>query len=88
MNWKKIVLAAVALALARFGPTAVAVERVAVDQATLLDHRWPQHAPEALLTNPDERVQIGYRLAVAAGVERVYAIDEQPEEGEALDYFP
>lgn len=81
-------LAAVAQALARFGPTAVALERVAADQATLLDHRWPQYAPESLLTNPDERVQIGYRLAAAAGVERVYAIDEQPEEGEALDYFP
>lgn len=81
-------LAAVAEALARFRPTAVALERVARDQATLLDHRWPAYRPEMLLSDSDERVQIGHRLAHAAGVERVYAIDEQPAAGEDLDYFP
>lgn len=85
---KQAELAAVAEALARFRPTAVALERVAQDQGTLLDHRWPSFDTGALLTDPDERVQIGYRLAHAAGLERVYAIDEQPAQGEDLDYFP
>lgn len=85
---KQAELAAVAEALARFRPTAVALERVARDQATLLDHQWPSFSPEMLLSDPNERIQIGYRLAAVAGVSRVYAIDEQPARGEELDYFP
>lgn len=81
-------LAAVAGALARFEPTAIALERMAADQATLLDHRWPEFTPEMLSSRADERVQLGYRLAALTGVTRVYAIDEQPLEGEGYDYFP
>lgn len=81
-------LDAVARALARFAPTAVAVERIARDQDALLDHRWPAFEPGMLLTNADERVQVGYRLAHLTGIDRVYAIDEQPAEGEDIDYFP
>lgn len=81
-------LAAVAQALARFEPTAIGIERMARDQTTLLDHGWPDYAPDDLLVDADERVQVGYRLAALTGVERVYAIDEQPEDGEDLDYFP
>lgn len=73
---KQAELAAVAEALARFGPTAVALERVARDPATMLDHRWPAFAPEMLLSDADERTQIGHRLAHVAGITRVYAIDE------------
>lgn len=80
-------LAAIAEGLRRFRPTAVAVERDARDTATLLDHRYPEFTPEMLLTNADERVQIGYRLAALEGLERVYAIDETGGEGER-DYFP
>lgn len=84
---KQAELAAVAAGLQRFHPTAVAVERIATDNATLLDQRYPAFAPADLLTNADERVQIGYRLANLEGLTRVYAIDEQPSEGER-DYFP
>lgn len=84
---KQAELEAVAEALARFRPTAVAVERIASDQTTLLDHRYPDFAPADLLTNPDERVQLGYRLAHRLGLERVYAIDEQDREGQP-SYFP
>lgn len=84
---KQAELAAVAEALARFAPTAVAVERVAADPATLADQRWPDFDAGDLLADPDERVQIGYRLAQVVGIDRVYAIDEQPGPGER-DYFP
>lgn len=84
---KQAQLEAVAEALARFRPTAVAVERIARDQATMLDHRYPAFTPADLLANPDERVQVGYRLAHRLGLERVYAIDEQDREGQH-SYFP
>jgi hypothetical protein len=84
---KQAELAAVAEGLRRFHPTAVAVERIAADNATLLDQRYPTFTPADLLTNADERVQVGYRLANLEGLTRVYAIDEQPGEGEH-DYFP
>lgn len=84
---KQAQLEAVAEGLARFRPTVVAVERVAADQSTMLDHRYPRFAPADLLTNADERVQIGYRLAHRLGLTRVYAIDEQEGDGEPT-YFP
>lgn len=84
---KQAQLEAVAEGLARFRPTAVAVERIARDQSTMLDHRYPAFTPADLLTNPDERVQLGYRLAHRLGLERVYAIDEQDREGQP-SYFP
>ena len=84
---KQAELAAVAESLRRFHPTAVAVERIAADNATLLDQRYPAFTSADLLTNADERAQIGYRLANLEGLTRVYAIDEQPDEGER-DYFP
>lgn len=84
---KQAELEAVAEALARFRPTAVAVERVARDRSTMLDHRYPAFTRDDLAANPDERVQVGYRLAHRLGLERVYAIDEQEREGEP-PYFP
>jgi hypothetical protein len=84
---KQAELARVAEDLARFRPTAIAVERIASDPATLADQRWPAFTAADLIQNADERVQLGYRLASLTGVDRVYAIDEQPEEGER-DYFP
>jgi len=84
---KQAQLEAVAEGLARFQPTAVAVERVAPDQSTLQDPRYPAFTPADLLANPDERTQIAYRLAHRLGVTRVYAIDEQNREGEP-SYFP
>lgn len=82
---KQAELAAVATGLARFRPTAIALERNAADPATLRDQNWPNYSAADLLTNPDERVQIGYRLAALTGIDRVYAIDESSE---TRDYFP
>jgi len=74
-------------ALARFQPTAIAIERVAPDPSTMLDAGWPQYDPATLTTNADERVQLGYRLAALAHVDRVYAVDEKDREGQP-SYFP
>jgi hypothetical protein len=84
---KQAELAAVAEALRGFHPTAVAIEREAPDPATLFDQFYPAFTPTDLLRDGDERVQLGYRLADLEGLNRVYAIDEKPGEGER-DYFP
>lgn len=84
---KQAELAAVAEGLRRFHPTAIALEREATDTATLLDQMYPAFTTATLATDPDERIQIGYRLANLEKIDRVYAIDEQPGEGER-DYFP
>ena len=74
-------------AIARFRPTAVALEREASDPATMLDPKFPQFRKADLRTDQDERVQVGYRLADQLGLKRVYAIDEQAGPNEP-DYFP
>ena len=84
---KQAQLAQIAEDLARFRPTAVAIERVAPDQSTMVDPGFADYRPEWLTERPDERIQIAYRLAALAGVDRVYAIDEKDREGQP-SYFP
>lgn len=84
---KQAQLVEVAQSLARFQPTAIAIERVAPDPSTMLDAGWPSYDPAILATDNNERVQIGYRLADLANVQRVYAVDEQDREGQP-PYFP
>ncbi|RZJ44674.1 MAG: hypothetical protein EON87_09360 [Brevundimonas sp.] len=84
---KQAQLQVVSRALARFNPTAIGIERVADDPATFQDQAWAAFTPADLLTNPDERFQIGYRLAHDLGLQRVYAIDEQDRDGQP-SYFP
>ncbi len=84
---KQAELARVAEGLRRFRPTAIAVEREPTDTATLMDPGFPAFTEANLLSDPDERVQIPYRLAALEGLDRVYAIDEQSDEHER-DYFP
>ncbi|HYC73228.1 DUF5694 domain-containing protein [Brevundimonas sp.] len=84
---KQAQLARVAEDLARFRPTAIAIERVAADPSTMVDPQFADYRPDWLLSRADERVQIGYRLAELAGVERVYAVDEKDREGQP-SYFP
>ncbi len=84
---KQAQLQAVSRALARFNPTALGIERIADDRATLLDQAYPNFTPADVLTDADERVQIGYRLAHDLGLQRVYAIDENDREGQP-SYFP
>lgn len=72
--------------LAEFKPTAVVTERV-TDAPDYVDPKFADFDDAALASNPNERAQIGYRLAREAGVSRVYGIDEQSAEGEP-DYFP
>ena len=84
---KQAQLAQIADDLARFRPTAIAIERVAPDPSTMVDSQFAGYSPDWLLSRPDERVQIGYRLAALAGVDRVYAVDEKDREGQP-SYFP
>ncbi len=79
-------LQALASALAAFRPTKIMVERVA-KSADLVDPRYGDFTPADLAKNRDERVQVAYRLANRLGHQSVYAIDEQPSDGEP-DYFP
>jgi hypothetical protein len=79
-------LAAVAEALAKFRPTVVAVERVTAAPG-YVDENYARFTDADLATQRDERVQIGYRVARAAGLSTVHGIDEQPAAGEP-DYFP
>ncbi|WP_428407134.1 DUF5694 domain-containing protein [Hyphococcus sp.] len=79
-------ITAVADALADFKPTVVAVERI-TEAPGYLDPKYQAFTPEMLKENPDERYQIGYRLAKQLGIDRVYGVDEQPSDGEP-DYFP
>lgn len=84
---KQAQLARIAADLARFRPTAVAIERVAPDPSTMIDAQFADYRPDWLASRPDERVQIGYRLAALADVTRVYAVDEKDREGQPT-YFP
>lgn len=79
-------LEALSMALAEFRPTKIVVERIA-KTPELLDHRYAEFVPADLGKNRDERYQIAYRLANRLGFKAVYAIDEDPGEGEP-DYFP
>lgn len=79
-------LEALSAALAEFRPTKIVVERIARTPA-LLDHRYAEFTPADLTKNRDERYQVAYRLAHRLGQKQVYAIDEDPGDGEP-DYFP
>ncbi|CAN5120568.1 hypothetical protein BH24PSE1_BH24PSE1_08340 [soil metagenome] len=81
---RQVELEALAAAIAEFRPTKVMVERVSAD---LVDPKYPAFGPAALKQNRDERAQIAYRIARRLGHSTVYAIDEQPSDGEP-DYFP
>ena len=76
----------VAERLMAFRPTLVALEQV-TDAPDYVIEKYNTYSPEMLSEIPNERVQVGYRLAAAAGLSSVYGIDEQPSEGEP-DYFP
>ena len=78
-------LEALVASLTSFNPTVIAVEQTAPPPYN--DIRWPGFDEEMLATDRDETVQIGYRLAKLANVNRVYAIDEQPE-GDEPEYYP
>lgn len=78
-------IAAVVDALAIWRPTRVLVEAQRPSPFTVAEYR--AFRPEALSTNRNETVQIGYRLARQVGLPDVYGFDEQGGEGEP-DYFP
>lgn len=84
---KQAQLARIAEDLARFRPTAIAIESLAPDASTMIDPTFADYSPEWLASRADERIQIGYRLAAVAGVDRVYAVDEKDREGQP-GYFP
>lgn len=76
----------VARALAAFAPTQIMVETVPPGP----DYRvaeYERFSPEMLQQDPNEIVQIGYRIADRLGLEHVLGIDVQSAAGEE-DYFP
>jgi hypothetical protein len=77
-------LADVAQRLARFKPNKIAVEMQG-DLPGLALSAYQRFTPEALLKEPNEIDQIGFRLARQLGHASVYGIDEQSE---TIDYFP
>lgn len=77
-------LAALANQLAAFKPTAIMVESQS-PRADFLDAGYLEFTPEHLATDPNETVQIAYRLARKLGISRVYGIDTH--EGE-IEFFP
>lgn len=79
-------LEALASSIAAFRPTKIMVERVA-RTPDFIDPHFTSFAPNKLQSERDERYQIGYRTAYLLKLNRVYAIDEQPEKGKP-DYFP
>lgn len=81
---KQAELADVAARLAKFNPTKIAIETLS-DRPDFGTKRFAEFAPKQLDTNPDERVQIAYRLAHQLDQPIVYGIDEQSE---TINYFP
>ena len=79
-------LAELAHHLLRFKPTKVAVE-IESDEPNLILKEYHDFTDDDLLKYRSESLQIGYRIAKAAGHKEVYGIDEQPEDGEP-NYFP
>jgi Family of unknown function (DUF5694) len=81
---KQAELADVATRLAKFNPTKIAVEALS-DRVDFGVKKFADYSPKELTTNPDERVQIAFRLAHQLGQNIVYGIDEQSK---TIDYFP
>lgn len=77
-------LADLANRLARFAPTKVAVEATP-KRPDFVDARYEKFTAADLTKDPNETVQIGYRLAKQLGHKAVYDIDEQSK---TIDYFP
>ena len=81
---RQIELQSVSSALQAFRPTKVMVERESSD---LIDPRYHAFDPTWYMSETDEIVQLGYRIAHDAGLKTVGAIDETGGEDEP-DYFP
>lgn len=78
-------LANLAHTLAQWRPTRIVVEEEAEGPHFSLENYT--RTQELLLTDRNETVQLGFRLAHLLGHEAVYGFDERPRDGEP-DYFP
>lgn len=74
----------VAKRLAKFKPTKIALEGDPTS-ADFTSSSYHSFSPKELASNPDERVQVGFRLASRLGHKQVYLIDESSD---VIDYFP
>ncbi|MEO5719210.1 MAG: DUF5694 domain-containing protein [Chthoniobacterales bacterium] len=70
--------------LAKFQPTRIAIEAVS-ERPDYCSRKYTEFTPEKLTSNPEERVQITYRLAHRLGQKNIYGIDEASD---TIDYFP
>jgi hypothetical protein len=82
---RQVELEKVVRALEKFRPTKIVVEQLPTTP-DLIDRKFAQFSPAMLRSDPEEYVQIAYRVASDLGL-NVYAINEQPSDGEP-DYFP
>src|SRR5947207_10766581 len=73
---KQAELADVAARLAKFKPTKIAVEAFS-DRSDLVTQKFDGFTPEKLITDPDERTQIAFRLAHPLGQKSGHDTDEQ-----------
>lgn len=74
----------IAIRLAKFNPTKIAVEARS-DRPDFSTQKFADFTPQKLSTDPDERTQIAFRLAQRLGHKNVYGVDEQSD---TIDYFP
>ncbi|PYM10400.1 MAG: hypothetical protein DMF15_02200 [Verrucomicrobia bacterium] len=81
---KQAELADVVSRLAKFNPTKIAVEALS-DCTDFVSDKFDGFTLEKLSKDPDERIQIAFRLAHQLGQKSVYGIDEQSN---TIDYFP
>src|SRR5947207_9591426 len=81
---KQAELADVASRLAKFNPTKIAVEALS-DRPDFISDKFNGFTLEKLSKDPDERIQIAFRLAHQLGQKSIYGIDEQSN---TIDYFP
>jgi len=68
-------------ALLNFEPTAIVTERETAPPS-YLDPVYAEFDEKMLASNPNERVQIAYRVARDANLKRVYGLDEVSSESE------
>ncbi len=83
---RQLELQSLSRSLATFKPTVIVTERE-TDAPDYYDAVYTRFDDRMLSEVPNERVQVGYRVARLVGIDRVYGLDEQTSTGEP-NYFP
>jgi len=83
---RQLELQSLSRSLATFKPTVIVTERE-TEAPDYYDPVYMKFDNRMLSEVPNERVQVGYRVARLVGIDRVYGLDEQTSTGEP-NYFP